>query len=166
MYLCMYGSVLYIYLCVCVCVCVLAPGNTKGGSITVLLTSFDWIGISCITTYNFCFYLQNRPIQTSQTGGQQYSDTSPFSIPCSHRCVCVCVCVCARACVCNKVAIKVIHLKILSFSVHLSWVKVANNPRQSLSFILTFLFHFFLIFSKNFEQKNDVVSLFASSTGK
>jgi hypothetical protein len=30
----------------------------------------------------FCFYLQNRLVQTSQTGGQQYSDTSPFSIPC------------------------------------------------------------------------------------
>jgi hypothetical protein len=31
----------------------------------------------------FCFYLQNRLIQTSQTRGQQqYSDTSPFSIPC------------------------------------------------------------------------------------
>jgi hypothetical protein len=29
----------------------------------------------------FCFYLQNRLIQTSQTGGQLYSDTSPFSIP-------------------------------------------------------------------------------------
>jgi hypothetical protein len=29
----------------------------------------------------FCFYLQNRLIQTSQTGGQRYSDTSPFSIP-------------------------------------------------------------------------------------
>jgi len=26
--------------------------------------------------------LQNRLIQTSQTGGQRYSDTSPFSIPC------------------------------------------------------------------------------------
>jgi hypothetical protein len=25
--------------------------------------------------------LQDRLIQTSQTGGQQYSDTSPFSIP-------------------------------------------------------------------------------------
>jgi hypothetical protein len=33
-----------------------------------------------MTTHNFC-YLQNRLIQTSQTGGQQYSDTSPFSIP-------------------------------------------------------------------------------------
>jgi hypothetical protein len=29
-----------------------------------------------------CFYLQNRQIQTSQTGGQGYSDTSPFNIPC------------------------------------------------------------------------------------
>ncbi len=43
---------------------------------------FDWFGISCKTTDNFCFYLQNRLIQTSQTGVQQYSDTSPFSIPC------------------------------------------------------------------------------------
>ncbi len=41
----------------------------------------DWFGISCMTTDNFCFYLQNRLIQTSQTGGQRYSDTSPFSIP-------------------------------------------------------------------------------------
>ncbi len=32
------------------------------------------------TTDNFCFYLQNRLIQTNQTGGQWYSDTSPFSI--------------------------------------------------------------------------------------
>ncbi len=34
-----------------------------------------------MTTDNFCFYLQNRPIQTSQTGGQWYSDTFTFSIP-------------------------------------------------------------------------------------
>jgi hypothetical protein len=35
-----------------------------------------------MTTDNFCFYLQNRLIRASQTGSQQYSDTSPFSIPC------------------------------------------------------------------------------------
>jgi len=34
-----------------------------------------------MTTDNFYFYLQNRLIQVSQTGGQQCSDTSPFSIP-------------------------------------------------------------------------------------
>jgi hypothetical protein len=28
-----------------------------------------------------CVFLQNRLIQTSEAGGQQYSDTSPFSIP-------------------------------------------------------------------------------------
>jgi hypothetical protein len=33
-----------------------------------------------MTTENFCFYSQNRLIQTSQTGGQWYSDTSPISI--------------------------------------------------------------------------------------
>jgi hypothetical protein len=37
---------------------------------------FDWFEISCMTTDNFCFYFQNRLIQTSQTGGQWYSDTS------------------------------------------------------------------------------------------
>jgi len=47
---------------------------------------FDWFGISCMTTDNFCFYLQNRLFQTSQTGGQRYSDTSPFSIPCWDPC--------------------------------------------------------------------------------
>jgi hypothetical protein len=36
-----------------------------------------------MTAVNICFNLQNRLIQTSPTGGQQYSDTSPFSIPCS-----------------------------------------------------------------------------------
>ncbi len=42
---------------------------------------FDRFGISCITSDHFCFYLQNRIIQTGQTGGQWYSDTSHFSIP-------------------------------------------------------------------------------------
>ncbi len=61
------------------------PGNTKGGSTTVM---FDWLGISCKTSDNSCFYLQNRLIQTSQTGGQWYSDTSPFSIPWAHYLAC------------------------------------------------------------------------------
>jgi hypothetical protein len=56
------------------------PGNTKGGSVTVPLTSC-LTGLDCMTTDIFCFYLQKRLIQTSQTGGQWYSDTSPFSIP-------------------------------------------------------------------------------------
>jgi len=60
-----------------------AGGILKGESITVPLTS-------CLTgfeltvgqlTFFFCFYLQNRSIQTGQAGGQRYSDTSPFSIP-------------------------------------------------------------------------------------
>jgi hypothetical protein len=34
-----------------------------------------------MTTDNFCFYLQNRLIQKGQTGGQLYSNTSPFSFP-------------------------------------------------------------------------------------
>jgi len=49
---------------------------------------FDCFGISCMITDNFCFYLQNRLIQT---GGRWYSDPFPFSIPCSDwwiSCLC------------------------------------------------------------------------------
>jgi len=53
--------------------------STKYHCTTDLL--FDWFGISCMTTDNFCFYFQNRLILSSQTGGLWYSDTSPFSIP-------------------------------------------------------------------------------------
>jgi hypothetical protein len=61
----------------------LESGNTKMGKYhcTVDLL-FDWFGISRMTTDNFYFYLQNKLIQTSQTGGQWYSGTFPFSIPC------------------------------------------------------------------------------------
>ncbi len=45
---------------------------------------FDWFGISCMTPDNFCFYLQNRLVKTSQTGGQWYSDTFPICIPWHH----------------------------------------------------------------------------------
>ncbi len=38
------------------------PENTKGGSITVPLTSC----LTCMTTDNLCLYLQNRLIQTKQ----------------------------------------------------------------------------------------------------
>ena len=34
-----------------------------------------------MTNDNFCFYLQNRLIQTNQTGGQWYNDTSPLVFP-------------------------------------------------------------------------------------
>jgi len=47
---------------------------------------FDWFGISCMTSNNFCFSLQNRLIQTGLTGGQWYSDPSPFCVPCFRAC--------------------------------------------------------------------------------
>jgi hypothetical protein len=56
-------------------------GNIKGGKYDYTVDlQFDWFGISCID--NFCLYLQNRLIQTSQTGDKWYSDTPAFSIPC------------------------------------------------------------------------------------
>ncbi len=45
---------------------------------------FDWLGISCMTTDNFWFYLQNRLIQTSQTVGQWYRDP-PLVFPGNTR---------------------------------------------------------------------------------
>jgi hypothetical protein len=69
--------------CVCVCVCVWCVREyLRGKYHSTIDLLFDRFGFSCMTTDNFCFYLQNRLIQTSQTGGQCYSDTSPFSIPC------------------------------------------------------------------------------------
>jgi hypothetical protein len=58
-------------------------GNTKGGKYQCTIDLlFDSFGISCTTTDNFCFYLQNILIQTSQIGGQWFNDTPPLSIPC------------------------------------------------------------------------------------
>jgi hypothetical protein len=56
-------------------------GILKGNYHCTVDLRFDWFGISCTKADKFCFDLQNRLIQTSQTGGQQYSDTSLFSIP-------------------------------------------------------------------------------------
>jgi hypothetical protein len=56
-------------------------GILKGEVSLLVDLLFDCLGISCMTTDNFCFYLQNSLIQTSQTGGQWCSDTSTFSIP-------------------------------------------------------------------------------------
>jgi len=53
-------------------------GILKGEYHCTIDLPFDWFGISCMTTDNFFL---NRLIQTIQTGGQQYRDTSPFSIP-------------------------------------------------------------------------------------
>ncbi len=60
-----------------------APGNTKRESITVPLTScLTGLESALLHLTIFCFYLQNRLIQT---GGQLYSDTSPFSVPWLHN---------------------------------------------------------------------------------
>ncbi len=42
---------------------------------------FDWFGISCKTTDDFCFHFQNRLIQTSQTGGQCTVILPPLVFP-------------------------------------------------------------------------------------
>jgi hypothetical protein len=56
----------------------MGPGNTKGGSITLRLTScLTGLDKSVLQIKTLSYSL----FQTSQTGGQQYSDTSPFSIP-------------------------------------------------------------------------------------
>ncbi len=63
-------------------VCCIKAENTKGENITVPLTScLTGLELAVWQLTIFCFYLQNTLIQTSQTGGQWYSDTCPFSIP-------------------------------------------------------------------------------------
>jgi len=44
---------------------------------------FDWFGLVCFANKNKYCQLSYSGFQTSQSGGLQYSDTSPFSIPCS-----------------------------------------------------------------------------------
>jgi hypothetical protein len=55
------------------------PGNTIGGSLTVPLTSC--FGLVCFANKSKNCQLACICFQTSQAGGQQYNDTSPFSIP-------------------------------------------------------------------------------------
>jgi len=43
---------------------------------------FDWFGWVCLANKNKNCRLSYSWFQISQTGGQLYSDTSPFSIPC------------------------------------------------------------------------------------
>ncbi len=42
---------------------------------------FDRFGLVCFANKNMYFQLSYSWFQTSQTGGQWYSDTSPLSIP-------------------------------------------------------------------------------------
>ncbi len=60
------------------------PGNTKGyhGTIDLL---FDCLGLVCFVNENKKCQLSYSWFQTSQTGCQRYSDTSPFSIPWSNH---------------------------------------------------------------------------------
>jgi hypothetical protein len=72
--------------------------NNKGGSITVQLTSCLTGLESLVCLAIFFFFLQNRLIQTSQTGGQWYSDTPALSIPCFCVCNEFCIVVSLTAC--------------------------------------------------------------------
>jgi len=59
-----------------------STGNTKGGGITVPLTScLTKIGLVCFENKNKNCQLSYSWFQTSETGGQWYNDTSPFSTP-------------------------------------------------------------------------------------
>ena len=60
---------------------IILTGNTKGGSITVPLTScLTGLDKSVLQIKNKNCQLSYSWFQTSQTGGQWYSDTYPFSI--------------------------------------------------------------------------------------
>jgi hypothetical protein len=50
---------------------------------------FDWFGLVCFANKNKNSQLSYSLFQNSQTGGQRYNDTSPFSIPWVHACICL-----------------------------------------------------------------------------
>ncbi len=57
-------------------------GNTKRGKYHCTIDLlFDLFGLVCFANKNKNCQLSYSRFQTSQTGGQWYSDTSPFSIP-------------------------------------------------------------------------------------
>ncbi len=64
--------------------CGIHQGNLKG-EVSLYHWPPVWLVLNQLyDNWNFCFYLQNRLIKTSPTGGQWYSDTSPLSIPWIH----------------------------------------------------------------------------------
>jgi hypothetical protein len=58
-----------------------ATGNAKGGSITVTVPLASCLTGLELAVGQLTIFLRNRLIQTSQTLGQWYSDTSTFGIP-------------------------------------------------------------------------------------
>ncbi len=58
---------------------VLSPDGTNQGITVDLL--FDWFGLVCFANKNKNYQFSYSWFQTSQTGGQWYSDTSPFVFP-------------------------------------------------------------------------------------
>jgi hypothetical protein len=43
-------------------------GILKGEEHCTIDLLLDWFGISCMTTDNFCFYLQNKPVKQEVNG--------------------------------------------------------------------------------------------------
>ncbi len=100
LYISMYKKVFVcIYISVYLCVRVFEQGILKGEA-----SLYHWPPVWLVwnqlyDNWQLLLYLLNILIQTSQTGGQRYSDTSPRSIPlfgCLGVCVCVCMCVYIR----------------------------------------------------------------------
>ncbi len=59
-------------------------GIKKGKYHCTIDLLFDWFGLICFANKNINCQLSYNWFQTSQTGGQWYSDTSPFSISWSY----------------------------------------------------------------------------------
>jgi hypothetical protein len=60
----------------------LTPGNTKGGSIIVQLTSCLTCSDQSVLQIKTKIVNSYSWFQTSQTGGEKYNDTSPSTVPC------------------------------------------------------------------------------------
>jgi len=71
---------------------ILAQGILKGKYHCTIELLFDWFILVCFTNKNKNCQWSYSWFQTSQAGGQRYSDASPFSIPCLACWVTPCDC--------------------------------------------------------------------------
>jgi hypothetical protein len=101
---------------------------------------FDWFGLVCFANKSKNCKFSYNWFQTSQIGGQQYSDTSPFCIPCWNP-VGIIAC---RQTFHHKML--PYNLVIFNINISLTWTKKAQHSVGHKCNWKLFLFNCFIIF--------------------
>ncbi len=84
-----------------------------------------------MATDNFCFYLQNRLIQTSQTTGQRYSDTSSIVLPVHGF----------KAYACSNICIELVDEKEMSFAQNHEVLQIAQKCKWILRVTIRYIYN-------------------------